>query len=314
MPSTRDLRRRIKSIKNTSQITKAMQMVSATKMRKSQNQALLARPYTQTLLTVLAQAQGKINIEAHPLLVPNGSTKRGILFFSTDKGLCGALNTNLFRALQSHPALDAGSIDSRFCGNDNVVFYTLGKKGRDFIARTGKELVADFENQEHVNFQEASKMRKMAVEAFLKGEVGEVYILYPHFLSTLRQEARLVKILPIDQSVILNTFDRLGVNSVKDLDSSSSSQNDTINSEILFEPDLDKVLDFALTHFIETQIYQAMLETKASEHSSRMIAMQSATDNAKDLVSDLTLAYNQIRQNAITNELLEITTAGAALE
>lgn len=293
MPSTRDLRRRIKSIKNTSQITKAMQMVSATKMRKAQNQALLARPYTQTLLVVLAQAQGKINIESHPLLNKNTGTKRGVLFFSTDKGLCGALNTNLFREIAGSSKLEAES--------ESTVFYTVGKKGREFIARTGKELLADFENHEKVEFKQAAALRKMAVEAYLKGEVGEVYILYPHFLSTLRQEVRLVKILPIDQSV----FEE----SIKGEESVGGN-----SSEFLFEPNMDQILEYALTHFIETQIYQALLETKASEHSARMMAMQNATDNAKDLVSDLTLAYNQIRQNAITNELLEITTAGAALE
>ncbi len=292
MPSTRDLRRRIKSIKNTSQITKAMQMVSATKMRKAQNQALQARPYTQTLLTVLAQAQGKINIEAHPLLSGSTGTKRGVLFFSTDKGLCGALNTNLMRIMNSELRIM----------NKQTIVYTVGKKGRDFVVRTGNDLAADFENQEKVEFRQASSLRKMVIDAYLKGEVGEVYLLYPHFLSTLRQEPRMVKILPIDQG-LFNEFV-----------TQNTQEQGVSSSEFLFEPNMDQILDFALTHFIETQIYQALLETKASEHSARMIAMQNATDNAKDLVSDLTLAYNQIRQNAITTELLEITSAGAALE
>ncbi|MDO8498355.1 MAG: ATP synthase F1 subunit gamma [bacterium] len=293
MPSTRDLRRRIKSVKNTSQITKAMQMVSATKMRKAQNQALQARPYTQTFISVLSSLSGKVTPESHQLLNNNGSNTVGVMVLSTDKGLCGALNTNLFRFIQSHPL---------FQGKE-VVFYTMGKKGRDFIVRTGKNLHADFESLEHIGFQKAISLRKLVVSTFLSSEVGEIYLLYPHFLSTLRQEPRLVKILPINESTFLNEVQKAAA---------EASQNGS--KEFLFEPSPDQVLDFALTHFVDTQIYQALLETRASEHSARMIAMQSATDNAKELVSDLQLMYNGLRQSAITTELLEITSAAAALE
>ncbi|MCL5783854.1 MAG: ATP synthase F1 subunit gamma [Patescibacteria group bacterium] len=290
MPSTRDLRRRIKSVKNTSQITKAMQMVSATKMRKAQNQALSARPYTQTLFNVLAMVSGNIHPETHPLLNSNGVAKSGVVVISTDKGLCGALNTNIFRFLQTSENF-----------NKDTIFYTLGKKGRDFLVRTGKNLEADFENQERVNFTQATRIRKLLLEAFSKAEIGEAYLLYPHFISTLRQEARLIKILPIDPGAFNQAVEE--------------AKSEVVQSgEFLFEPNPDQVLDFALTHFIDTQIYQALLETKASEHSARMIAMQNATDNAKDLVSDLQLTYNQLRQSAITTELLEITSAAAALE
>lgn len=290
MASTRDLRRRIKSVKNTSQITRAMQMVSATKMRKAQNQALSGRPYSTIINYALSQVSGKIHPEAHKLLMANGSGKVGVLVFSTDKGLCGALNTNLMRMVSEELKVKS-----------DVVFYTVGKKGRDFVVRTGKNLEADFESFEHIDFAEARKLRSLLLSAFCNEEVSEVYLAYPHFVSTLRQEPRLVKLLPVDPAVITSDEER------PELENKN-------NSEFLFEPDADKVLDFALTHLVDTQIYQALLETRASEHSARMIAMQNATDNAKDLISDLTLTYNQVRQGAITNELLEITSAGAALE
>lgn len=301
MPSTRDLRRRIKSVKNTSQITKAMQMVAATKMRKAQAKALGARPYNLTLSHVLSMLTKKFvlaleddHVLTNPLLKANQSSKAGILLFSTDKGLCGALNTNLFRFIQGFD----------FSQNKEVVFYSVGKKGREYLVRTQKNLEADFLNHEAVNLLEVMKIRKYLVQSFLDNEVGKVYLLYPDFVSTLKQEPKLIQILPISyesiqeflasQNIILADKDGLG--------------------EFIFEPDIDEVLDFALTHYLEVKIYQAFLEEKASEHSARMIAMQNATDNAQDLVLDLTLTYNQVRQNAITTELLEIVSAQAALE
>lgn len=298
MANTRELRRRIKSIKNTSQITKAMQMVAATKMRRAQMQALNGRPYTMTMDASLLRLLPKVKIEAHPLLSPNKSDKRSVLILSTDKSLCGALNTNLFRLLLAfHP------------GGGGSNFYTVGKKGRSFVVKTGNNLIADFENPEKVIFRNAKQIAKMLVAAYLNDEVGEVYITYPHFGSTLKQEPKIEKILPISlESVILN--DSEGSQDLKSRDS-SLARND--NSEFLFEPSASTLLDYILAHFIDTKIYQALLETKASEHSARMMAMQNATDNAKELVEDLNLTYNQTRQGAITNELLEITSAQAAL-
>ncbi|KKS65217.1 ATP synthase F1 subunit gamma [Candidatus Daviesbacteria bacterium RIFCSPLOWO2_01_FULL_43_38] len=297
MASTRDLRRRIKSVKNTSQITKAMQMVSATKMRRAQSQALSGRPYSSIISYALSQVSGKIHPEAHKLLMANSSGKVGVLVFSTDKGLCGALNTNLVRLVQSSEFIVAGK------KAENIVFYTVGKKGRDFVVRTGKNLEADFESFEHIDFTQAMKLRNFMLRTFDNCEIGEVYLVYPHFVSTLRQEPRLVKLLPVDPNVIRQNDREV-----------AGMTDEGKTGEFIFEPDADQVLDFALTHLVDTQIYQALLETRASEHSARMIAMQNATDNAKDLVSDLTLTYNQVRQGAITNELLEITSAGAALE
>ncbi|MDO8619013.1 MAG: ATP synthase F1 subunit gamma [Candidatus Daviesbacteria bacterium] len=297
MAKTRELRRRIKSVKNTSQITKAMQMVSATKMRRAQNKATESRPYTLTLTETLSRVAGKVQLESNPLLQTNTSKKVAVLLLTSDKGLCGSLNTNILRKLQT---------DDKLNGKE-VSFYTIGRKGRDFLVRTGRDLVADFENAEKVDFIISTRIRKMLVEAYLKQELGEVYLLYPDFKSTLRQEPKLVQILPVEP-VIANEVKQSGQIAT----SPSAPRNDV--GEFLYEPNPAAVLDFALTHYIDTQIYQAMLETKASEHSARMIAMQNATNNAKELVEDLTLTYNQVRQGAITTELLEITSAAAALQ
>lgn len=298
MANTRELRRRIKSIKNTSQITKAMQMVAATKMRKAQMQAVNGRPYTSTMDTSLLRLLPKVKIETHPLLKINESKTSAVLLLSTDKSLCGALNTNLFRlVLGFNPA------------GSNLSFYSVGKKGRSFVVKTAKNLVADFENKEKVEFRDAKQIAKMLVAAFLSNEIGEVYVAYPHFGSALRQEPRIAKILPISMSDIEY---RISEDQRKQNDTRYTI-NDKQNSEFLFEPNVSVLLDYILTHSIDIKIYQAMLETKASEHSARMMAMQNATDNAKDLVEDLNLTYNQTRQNSITKELLEITSAQLAL-
>ena len=288
MANTRELRRRIKSVKSTAQITKAMQMVAATKMRRAQNQALAGRPYIQNLGQALIKLLPKINTMTHPFLSGNTSKKAGVVLLSTDKGLVGALNTNLARIILSSDLLS------------DTIYYTLGRRGRAFIVRTGKDLKADFENPDVVSFKSAKQLSRMLIDAFTEGEIGEAFIVYPNFISTLRQQAKIIKLLPISLDEILKTLEFL------ELEKKNETQTTT---EFLFEPDPDVLLDFILLHHLETRIYQALLETKACEHSARMMAMQNATDNALELVDDLKLTYNQTRQNAITTELLEITTA-----
>jgi len=323
MANTRELRRRIKSVKNTAQITKAMQMVAATKMRRAQNQALNGRPYSFNLSSALERLLPLINMESHPLLSGNGSGTLGVILLSTDKSLCGALNTNLFRLilashLTSPPSREAGG---------NVVFYTVGKKGRNFVARSGKNLLADFENLDTVTFRQAVQLAKLVTDSFLNGEIGEAYLVYPQFVSTLRQEPAKVKLLPIDlESVIPANAKPDLANAGIQLEKSGSELDSRLRGndrkenrndkekEFLFEPGPDRLLDYILVHHVQIKIYQALLETKASEHSARMIAMQNATDNALELVSDLNLTYNQTRQDSITKELLEITTAALAMQ
>ena len=294
MSNTRDLRRRIKSTKNTSQITKAMQMVSAVKMRKAQGQALNGRPYYENLNEALARLLPRVEISAHPLLMGNESKTTGIILLSTDKGLCGSLNTNLFRILASN----TGGWNV-----NNLVYYTVGKKGRSFVVKSGKDLVADFENPDLVIFRQAVQLTKMVKDAFLAGEVAQVFLVYPHFVSTIKQEPKMVKLLPVED-----------VHLPGEIKQSPSTHLEGVSKEFLYEPNVDALLDSLLLHEIQIKIYQALLETKASEHSSRMVAMKNATDNAKDLVEDLTLNYNQVRQDSITREILEISTAALAME
>jgi len=300
MANTRELRRRIKSVKNTAQITKAMQMVAATKMRRAQAQALNGRPYSFNLSEALKRLLPLVEIGSHPLLSGSDTKTIGVALLTTDKSLCGALNTNLFRLVTASGLLSA-----------DTVFYTVGKKGRNFIARSGKNLQADFENLDVVTFRGAVQLAKLVMDAFLAKEIGEAYIVYPRFDSTLRQESTKIKLLPIEYSELedLITRDSLTSNA-----QTSKRTNEQTKSEFLFEPDPHKLLDYILVHHLQIKIYQSLLETKASEHSARMIAMQNATDNALELVDDLNLTYNQTRQDSITKEILEITTAIIAMQ
>ncbi len=300
MANTRELRRRIKSTKNTSQITKAMQMVSAVKMRRAQDQALNGRPYSENLSSALERLLPRVDISAHPLLSGNGLGKTGVILLTTDKGLVGALNTNIMRTVLGLHLSGA-----------SVVFYTVGKKGRGFVVRSGKDLVADFENPDLITFRQAVQLTKLVKESFTAGEVGQVYLVYPHFVSTIKQEPKMVKLLPIE--VDLARHSELVSESQKK-ETLNRVQGDDKGKEFLYEPSIDVLLDSLLLHEIQIKIYQALLETKASEHSSRMVAMKNATDNAKELVEDLTLNYNQVRQDSITREILEISSAAVAME
>jgi len=287
--NTRDIRRRIKSVKNTSQITKAMQMVAASKMRKAQMRALSGRPYAEELAKILA-ALGKAggSDELHPLLQERKEVKRElVIVISTDKGLCGALNTNLLRELNRFDAA-------------KTTFVAVGRKGAQYLGRLKRDLAAEFELKEAFTFLECKQASKFAIDKFLSGEVDKVTVAYTDFKSTLRQEPTLKVILPVQN------FDIDDLHGGKTEVAASST-------EYLFEPSAGGVLEHLVPHYVHFAVYQMVLESRASEHSARMVAMKNATDNAKQLIKDLTLEYNKIRQAGITTELLEITTAQMAL-
>ncbi len=291
MPSTRDIRRRIKSVKNTAQITKAMQMVASSKMRKAQLAALAGRPYAALMNNMLAHVAGHSGDFAHPLLEKRSGKKRAVLLISTDKGLCGALNSNLTR--------EAAKFDK-----DTTVFVCAGKKGAQFVSRTKRQLAAEFTYKDAPLFAEARAISKFVQEMFLKGEVDHVDVLYTNFISTLNQKPEVQPLLPIGEIKGVQA----GVHGHE-----ASTALEKSGVEYLFEPNADGVLGALLPHYLNFQVYQYLLEAKASEHSSRMVAMKNATDNAKQLIKDLTLEYNKLRQANITKELLEITTAQMAL-
>jgi len=294
MPSTRDIRRRIKSVRNTSQITKAMQMVASSKMRKAQQAALAGRPYATLMNTVLANVSRHAGDFKHPLMEARAVKKRCVIVVSTDKGLCGALNSNLLR--------EAGKFEK-----GTTVYITAGRKASQFVGRTKRQLSAEFTYKDAPLFSEARAISAFARDLFTKGEVDRVDILFTKFISTLIQRPELRQFLPVGEIKPLHA----GGDPVPAAEAPEPGLSGA--REFIFEPTPETVLGAMLPHSLNFELYQILLEAKASEHSSRMVAMKNATDNAKQLIKDLTLEYNKLRQANITKELLEITTAQMAL-
>ncbi|MFA7233284.1 MAG: ATP synthase F1 subunit gamma [Terrimicrobiaceae bacterium] len=287
MANLRDIRRRIKSVKNTAQITKAMQMVAASKMRKAQQAAINGRDYAQLMNRVIVSLRDAVDPTTHPLLNRREVKHEIVLLFSTDKGLCGALNTNLFReALAFNP--------------ETTFFVSVGRKGSQFLARMKRKMLADFPLRDRPSFLETKAISKFCIDKFLDGSVDKVTVLFPRFVNTLSQLPTAMPLLP------LTSFEEIGL-------TNEYEEVRSLDGGILFEPDADSVLDAILPAYVHFGVYQTLLATRASEQSARMVAMKSATDNAKNLVKDLTLEYNKARQASITNEILEISTAQLAL-
>ena len=294
MPSTRDIRRRIRSVSNTAQITKAMQMVAAAKMRKAQLAAVAGRPYADLMNAVLAEAAPRIAAFKHPLMEMRPVRKRAVILVSTDKGLCGALNSNLFR--------EAVKFD-----RDSTVFITAGRKAAQFVSRTRRQLAAEFTYKDAPQFGEARAVSKFAQELFVTGEVGAVDILFTRFISTLTQRPETLPLLPVGKIHALTTG-ASGQVQPKELPARGAT-TDTFE----FEPDETTVLSELLPHGLNFKVYQILLEARASEYSAKLVAMKNATENAMQLIKDLTLEYNKLRQANITKELLEIATAQMAV-
>jgi len=290
MPSTRDIRRRIKSVKNTAQITKAMQMVAASKMRRAQQSAVAGRPYATLMNSVLAQVTKQAGDFTHPLLERRDVKKRGVILISSDKGLAGALNSNLVR--------EAARFDK-----NTTVYIAACRKGSQFVARTRRKLAAEFTYKDAPLFAEARAISKFAQDLFSRGEVDAVDILFTNFISTLNQKPEVRPFLPVSEIKAVTAG----------LHDADIGDGVTTTTEYLFEPGPSQVLGALLPHYLNYQVYQILLEAKASEHSARMVAMKNATDNAKQLIKDLTLEYNKLRQANITKELLEITSAAMAM-
>jgi F-type H+-transporting ATPase subunit gamma len=289
MANTQDIRRRIKSIRNTAQITKAMQMVAASKMRKAQQHALAGRPYATLMNKVLVSLQKRTDPRTHPLLQIRPVNKELVLIISTDKGLAGALNTNLFReASHFEPA--------------KSVYIVTGRKARQFVTRTKRELLADFELKDAPSFVETKPVAKFVSEKFLSGDVDKVSVLYTQFISTINQRPMLRTLLPI------SSFDL-----PKGEAAEGSKEDVDLMAGYVFEPNAESVLDIMLPYYLQYEVFQMILDARASEHSARMVAMKNATDNANEFIKDLTLEYNKMRQASITTELLEIATAQMAL-
>jgi F-type H+-transporting ATPase subunit gamma len=290
MANTQDIRRRIKSIRNTAQITKAMQMVAASKMRKAQNVALAGRPYSTLMNRVLVSLQQRTDSKLHPLLQVRDVKKELVVVISTDKGLAGALNTNLLR--------EAANFDA-----DKTSYIVVGKKARQFLSRTRRDMMADFELKDAPAFTETKEIAKFCVEKFLSGEVDKVSVLYTHFINTINQKPVVRTLLPISSFELTQAAEE---------DATTKDGGDPMIG-YMFEPTPEGVLDVMLPYYLHYQVFQMILDARASEHSARMVAMKNATDNAKQFIKDLTLEYNKMRQASITTELLEISTAQMAV-
>ena len=285
MQSPRDIRRRIKSINSTAQITKAMQMVAASKMRKAQQATLTTRPFGQLLYRIQRRATTHAPGFTHPLLEVREVRKQAVILVGTDQGLCGALNSNVFRL--------AAQFDPR-----STVFITAGRKAAQFVARTQRQLVAEFPYADMPHFPEARAIATFARDLFLKGEVDRVQVAGTHFINTLTQQASLWEFLPIGE------IKEFVAQNIRVVESDEELAADT--TEYLFEPSPEAVLSYLFSHYLNMYIYLVLLEAKASEQSARMVAMKNATENAEGLIRHLTLEYNTIRQGNITQEMLEI--------
>lgn len=285
MPNTRLIKRRIRSAQNIAKITKAMEMVSASKMRRAQQQVQASRPYATKLHSVLGRIGRHTDPSLHPLLQHGTSGSPCLVIISTDRGLCGGLNTNLFKAVLEQ--------------NDtkpDLKVVVVGKKAQEFAARVGLNIVASFVGlPEKVHFNDVLPLAELVRNGFLNGEFRSVDALHMEFINTLSQTAKLTSILPLGN---------------EDIDTAPETETD---AEYVFEPSAKDILDALLPYYVDMELFQLVLDGKASEHSARMISMQNASKNAKEVVGSLQLEYNKGRQTAITNALLEITSASMSL-
>jgi F-type H+-transporting ATPase subunit gamma len=287
MANTRDIRIRIKGVKNTRQITRAMQMVATSKMKKAQDSAKAGRPYAMLLADIIGTIANEFEEVTQSYYLERPIKHRGILVISTDKGLCGGLNGNLFRELSN--------IDS------SAKFVSVGKRAAQYLSRTRKDLLAEFSVPDKPTFQDIRKIVEFMLRSYDDGNIDTIEVVYTSFINTLRQEPESLRLFPLNDlesmvEKLHNRFQSELTNSPNDL------------REILVE-DKDAVLAELAALYLKQEIFQLILESQASEHSARMVAMKSATDNAASLIDELTLQYNRARQAAITQEILEISAA-----
>jgi F-type H+-transporting ATPase subunit gamma len=283
LANPREIRRRIRSVRNMSQITRAMEMVSAAKMRRAQQRVLASRPYSERLQSVIADLAA-LNVDPEhagefPLLEQREVRHAAVIVITPDKGLTGALNSNILRRASRYILTDAGV---------PVEVVAAGKKARDFLVRTRQDVVAEFIGLgDNVSLDDVRPIAQVALDDFVAGKVDAVFLVFARFVNTLTQVPEVRQILPIAKPEETGAY-----------------------TDYIFEPSPTAVLQSLLPRYVEIQVYQALLESIASEHSARMVAMRNASQNAKDLVADLTLSYNKARQAQITREVSEIA-AGA---
>lgn len=301
MSNLKDITTRVKSIENIRKITKAMELVSISKMRRATEAVLASREYARTLWAAIEILGNKVNRKTHPLLCIPKKTKRALLVvFSSDRGLCGSFNTELFQ--KTHQLL--GTLGE----TRDVEFVVIGKKGSERAVRQKWNMIASFDNLSVApDFNDVSAIARIAIEGFLKKKYDQVFLVYTDYISTIKQKSVVHELLPMTSDESLGDVE---TNTKR----KEMEQTPKWNFTFKFEPSRDKVLDFILPRALEMQVYQALLESIASEQAARMVAMKNASDAASDIKDELQLAYNQLRQGAITREIAEISAGKAVLE
>jgi F-type H+-transporting ATPase subunit gamma len=288
MPSLRDIKRKITSVKKTQQITKAMKMVAAAKLRRSQERVIAARPYSRKMLSVIGSLAARVDRSQHELLAKREPKKVKLVVLTSDRGLCGAYNTNIIRkAVEAVREFQAQGKEVRL----NIV----GRKGRDFFRKRSQyELGQSWSDLGTIDHDTAKTIGQVIVDRYSAGETDEVYLLYNEFKSVIQQKVTLEKLLPVEPPAETDPF--------------------TASVDYLYEPSIDAILSSILRRHIGVQVYRALLESQASEMGARMTAMDSATRNARDMIGRLTLKFNKQRQAAITKEISEIVGGAEALK
>ena len=282
MASQREIRRRIAAVKNIKQITRAMQFVAASKLKRAQDATLAARPYSQKIDELLADLAAVIGPDEHPLLARREEGKRLIVLITSDRGLAGPFNTNTIRFAAQEITQHSG----------DLAVVTVGRKGRDAMRRARVPMEAQFEGfGDRPTFADVLPLARLITDDYLADKFARVDVIFSQFVSTLTQRPALDRLLPIEPAE-----DTEGIP----------------GNQFIFEPNPAAVLEQLLPRYIATRLFQAVLESKASEESSRMVAMRNATDNADDLIQDYTLAYNKVRQANITREMIEISSGAQA--
>ena len=286
MASARDIRRRIRSVKNTQQITKAMKMVAAAKLRRAQEAVIAARPYAVKLTEVLGRVANAAGDVSHPLLEVRDGKKVAYIVITADRGLCGGFNSNTIR----YAVRELKNID-------NPSIIAVGRKARDYFKRLDNvQIAASYVGLgEYVHFGQAQEIAKFVIEKYTEGEFDSVYLVFSEFINTLTQRPTKQKLLPVEPP-------------------KQKQEKEGVSATYTFEPSPEVVLSELLPKYIEVSLYRAILESKAGEQGARMTAMDSATSNAKEMIDKLTLSFNRARQAAITKELAEIVGGAAALE
>jgi F-type H+-transporting ATPase subunit gamma len=289
MASTREIRRRIRSVKNVGQITKAVQLVASTKMRRAQDRAAASRPYSEQLVKLLSRLAAEARDEDQPLMRTRTVRNIAIVLVSPDRGLAGALPSNLNRRA-GQLALELRQKPG--AANVGISFIAVGKKGRDWVLRSRQPLIAEFtELGDQPSLASVRAIARTITDAYIAEQVDQVFLVYPRFVSNAVQTPTAVQLLPVEPP-----------------DEAAAGAT----PQYIFEPDAATIFGELLPRYIETQIYQPLLESVASFYSAQMVAMKNATDNANELVSDLTLTYNKVRQTAITTQILEIVAGSAS--